>query len=70
MTKFTFKILRLWKQKRFIFYNRDYSTLEVVELEFFTEDNGITDEDIQEISSLEIAKFIMLGMDETTVTRI
>jgi len=70
LTKFTFKILRLWKQKRFIFYNRDYSTLEVVELEFFTEDNGITDEDIQEISSLEIAKFIMLGMDETTVTRI
>lgn len=56
--------------KRFTFYNRDYNTLEIVGLEFFTDENGFTDEDIEEISALEVAESVILGMDETIVTRI
>lgn len=56
--------------KKFSFYNRDHNTLEIVGLEFFTDENGFTDEDVEEISSLEIAESVILGMDETIVTRI
>lgn len=56
--------------KRFTFYNRDYNTTKDVGIEFFTEENGFTDEDVEEILSLEIAESVILGMDETIVTRI
>lgn len=56
--------------KRFSFYNRDYNTTEVVGLEFFTEDRGFFDEDIDEINVLPIGESLILGMDETIVTRI
>jgi hypothetical protein len=56
--------------KRFSFYNRDHNTLEIVGLEFFTDENGFDNEDIEEISTLKIAESVILGMDDVIVTRI
>ena len=56
--------------KRFTFYNRDYNTTKVVGIEFFTEENGFTDEDVEEISALDIAESVILGMDDSLVTRV
>lgn len=58
------------KQKRFTIYNRDYNTSKIVELEFFTEENGFADDDVEDISSLEIAESLILGIDDVIITRI
>ncbi len=54
---------------KFIFYSRD-SSLKIVTLNFFTNDNGFDNEDRIKVEVLKVGESLILGMDDAIITRI